>query len=116
MADVDFGKNFEDAMTSMDRKIHRALSAVLMLIVNWIKENHEDLGGWINRTFALQNSISSTVLDYRPGEPITGIIYAGMNYAVYVEYMEGHWVLSGGLNEYRDKIIPMIEDFVKGQI
>jgi len=95
-------------------KIRNAQDAVLSEMRDWIRDNHEDLGGWINRFDHLQNSIA-----YNPSEIIKSIIRgylkAGMEYAPYVEVMEGHWVLSGAINEYRNRILSLIAEGVRAQ-
>lgn len=42
------------------------------------------------------------------GSTITGVIYAGMEYAIFIEYKEGYWVLSGAMEEFRPKLVEMI--------
>jgi len=49
------------------------------------------------------------------GNQITGIIYAGMEYAIYVEYSDGRWVISGSFTEYRNKIMALIRERVEAQ-
>ena len=89
-----------------------ALDSVLIEIVNWIKDNHQTLGGWNDQTGYLNNSISYTESLWN-GDILTGIVFAGANYAIHVEFKEGHWVLSGGFHEYRGKIMRMIAERCK---
>ena len=138
---ANFRKKFEDAVTKKRRRIYQAFESVLIEIVNWIKENHMTLGGWTDRTSNLNNSISyagpfagpassipkigfgsspgrgaSTLRDAAPDEKaavMSGVIYAGMSYAMYVEYRPGHWVLSGGMEEFRPKIMKLIAERAK---
>ena len=49
------------------------------------------------------------------GDVITGILYAGMEYAIYVELTPGYWVISGAFSEYKNKIAKMISDAIKAQ-
>jgi hypothetical protein len=95
-------------------KLKLALDSVLIEIVSWIKNNHDSLGGWKTQSGALNNSISQVESSWI-GDVLTGIVFAGMEYAVYVEFKEGHWVLSGGFSEYRPKIMDMIAERVKLQ-
>ena len=101
-----------------DIRIKRALVSVLVDIRNWIVRNHEFMGGWINDTHVLVNSIGYTNIDDLEigTNSITGSVYAGADYAVYVEFMPGHWVLSGGFAEFREKIMPLIAKRVKEQL
>lgn len=95
-------------------KIRNAQDSVLSEMRDWIRNNHEDLGGWMNQFDHLQNSIA-----YNPSEiiknTIKGYLKAGKSYAPYVEYMEGHWVLSGAINEYRNRIVSIIAERVRAQ-
>lgn len=83
----------------------RALEGICRAMVNYIKDN----GPWTDRTGNLRNSIDH-VIDPTPGV-IRGTVFAGMNYAVYVEYKEGYWVLSGGVEYIR----PILKDIFKDQ-
>lgn len=121
--------NAEQLINKIEQSINRrieniafAQDAVLMEMANWIKDNHETLGGWKNVTHNLENSI-----DYEPsiweGGKLTGSLEpkevpleagqtAPMEYAAAVEFKPGHWVLSGAIIEYKDKILSMIADFI----
>jgi uncharacterized membrane protein YoaT (DUF817 family) len=94
------------------RRMKLALDSVLIEIVNWIKDNHQTLGGWKDQTGALNNSISYSESSWN-GDMLMGIISAGPEYAIYVEFKEGHWVLSGGFHEFRGKIMNMIAERCK---
>lgn len=95
-------------------KLKLALDSVLIDIVNWIKQNHQDLGGWKDVTGNLNNSINNVESSWN-GDSLAGIVFAGMEYAIYVELKEGHWVLSGGFSEFRPKIMAMLAERVKLQ-
>jgi len=84
-------------------------------MVNWIKTNHAALGGWQDRTGNLTNSISYQEAQVTESGSIRGVIYAGMSYAIYVEWKEGHWVLSGAFTEYHEKIMRMLARYVREQ-
>lgn len=117
-------------------RLKLALDSVLIEIVNWIKDNHQMLGGWNDQTANLNNSIgwcgddkgvptfaASKEARFFPvridngsqweGDTLKGIVFAGMEYALYVEIKEGHWVLSGGLAEFWPKIAQMIAERIK---
>lgn len=89
--------------------LKQALDSVLIDIVNWIKDNHTSLGGWIDRTGNLNNSITYKESEWK-GDTLTGYVHDGMIYGIYVEYKEGHWVLSGGFDEFRPKIMSLIAE------
>lgn len=107
-------KDIEDALNrtrkTMETEIMNALNSVLSELVTFIKKN----GPWNDITGNLRNSV-----DYVPakkeGEKIFGYIRAGMEYAVYVEFKNGYWVISGALTEYKDKIISMLSERVRAQ-
>jgi hypothetical protein len=88
-------------------RLRLAFDSVLIEIVNWIKNNHQDLGGWKDRTGNLNNSITASVSGW-DGEILKGQVSAGEDYAIYVELREGHWVISGGMREYEGKIMGLI--------
>jgi hypothetical protein len=90
-------------------KLKTALDSVLIEIVNWIKQNHQSLGGWTDRTGALNNSISYKESEWG-GNTLTGAVFAGKDYGIFVEFKEGHWVLSGGFDEFRPKIMGLLAE------
>lgn len=83
----------------------RALEAICRTIVNYCKAN----GPWTDRTGNLRNSIDF-VLDSTSGV-LKATVFAGMDYAIYVELKSGYWVLSGGVEYIR----PILADLFKGQ-
>jgi hypothetical protein len=101
--------NIRKASEAHKQRMKLALDSVLIEIVNWIKDNHQTLGGWVDRTGNLNNSISRNASEWE-GDTLKGVVFAGMEYAVYVEYKEGHWVLSGGFSEFRPKIMAMLAE------
>lgn len=48
-------------------------------------------------------------------DSITGIIYAGMEYAIYVEYNQGNWVISGAFTQFHSKILALVAERVRAQ-
>lgn len=102
------------AVKKVPQKVRMAQDSILIEMVNWIKDNHTTLGGWGHVTGNLEKSI-----DYNPsvveGGKVIGYLKAGMEYAPYVEFREGHWVLSGAINSYRDFILAMIVERIKAQ-
>lgn len=93
-------------------KLKMIMSSIMSEMATWIKNNHSGLSGWENRTGNLESSISSAVTE--EGGKIVGVVYAGMDYAVYVEYREGHWVISAALEEYKSKVMTMVRDRLRG--
>lgn len=76
-------------------KQRAALEAVLRLMVNYSKQH----GPWTDRTGNLRASIDYKI--DKTSEGLLGVFYAGMDYAVHVEFRHGYWVLSGAVEHYR---------------
>ena len=105
-----FEIGLKKAVDSWEIKAINALNSVLAEMTNYIKVN----GPWTDRTSNLRNSISY-VPAIQDGDKIVGVIYAGQEYAIYVELKPGFWVISGAFSEYRNKIAKMISDAIKAQ-
>jgi hypothetical protein len=105
----EFKYHIREITDKQKTKLKQALDSVLVEIVNWIKQNHTSLGGWKDQTGNLNNSINNTESQW-DGNVLSGAVFAGMEYAVYVEFKEGHWVLSGGFNEFRPKIMELLRE------
>lgn len=88
-----------------DEDARRALEAICRTMVNYIKAN----GPWTDRTGNLRNSIDFE-LDQSPNV-VRATVFAGMDYAIYVELKEGYWVLSGGVEYIR----PILKDLFRHQ-
>ena len=97
------------------------LDACLREMVNYAKA----AGPWMDRTHNLRSSISSDILKPRQVKSvmyetattgaqqtnaqnystnIAGIFFAGMEYAIYVEYLEHLWVLSGAVEAMKKNL------------
>jgi hypothetical protein len=98
--------NFDNAVIRMEVKVMRAMEAAMIEIVNYVKEN----GPWHDRTGNLRNSISYKAPEKQGDGSIKGIIFAGMEYAIYVEYCAGYWVLGGAFEEYRHRFLGIIKE------
>lgn len=98
--------NFDKALANIQQRLANAMESVLMDIVNFVKAN----GPWHDRTGNLRNSISHSAPELLPGGGVRGVVYAGMEYAIYVEYCDGYWVLSGAMEEFRPRILNLIKE------
>jgi hypothetical protein len=105
----NFKAAFENLSNEHRQKLKYALDSILIDIVNWIKDNHQTLGGWTDQSGALNNSITYKESEWE-GDTLKGVVHDGMEYGVYVEYKEGHWVLSGGFDEFRPKIMSLLAE------
>jgi len=86
-----------------------AMESVLVDMVAFAKEN----GPWKDITSNLRQSISYKKPEILSDGTIRGIVFAGMEYAIYVEYRQGYWVLSGAVDEYRAKLGDLLRDRMK---
>lgn len=123
-------ENMEGQIKSKRKEAKMAMDSVLIDMANYTKNN----GPWKDDTGNLRNSIGITDaiggIDIRKasreklppskykgsgwaGSILRGIIFAGMEYAYYVELMEGKWVLSGTLSEYKNKWLRLMSDRMK---
>ena len=48
-----------------------------------------------------------------PGGKPAGVLYAGMNYAIYVELRDGYWVLQGAIDYFEPAIKDVFKDTLK---
>ena len=126
----EFKYHIREFSEKQKTRLKMALDSVLIDIVNYIKNS----GQWIDRTSNLRNSVgyaagesdvptfkaSKTTQSYNvlnlgggsqwDGNILSGVVFAGMEYAIYVEFKEGHWVLSGGFNEFRPKVMELLRE------
>ena len=126
----EFKYHIREFSEKQKTRLKQALDSVLIDIVNFCKNN----GQWIDRTTNLRNSIgyaagesdvptfkaSKTTQSFNVmnlgggsqwnGNVLSGVVFAGEEYAIYVEFKEGHWVLSGGFNEFRSKIMALLRE------
>jgi hypothetical protein len=134
---VDFITHLNREVENLDDKMRVALDAVLIEMANYIKE---DSGNWTDRTGNLRNSIniasdesqvpsvksSDKSISQAPlrheaaawvdgGKTLRGVVYAGMEYALYVELKEGHWVISGAFAHFENMILAKIARYVDEQ-
>jgi len=118
-----------DSMNKESMKAAKnAFEYVCRLIAN---EARNDPGGFTDRTGNLRNSIGvvpepsdisliessekriNTKQEITIGEKdggFIGTIFAGMEYAVYVEFTPGHYVISGAFNKYRERWLGILVD------
>lgn len=73
-------------------------------LVNYSKEN----GPWTDQTSNLRNSIAYEFLS-----PTSIVFFAAAEYAVFVEFINGYWVLSGSIEHYKHKIKDMLVEYLK---
>jgi len=100
----------------VNMKVKYAMDSILIDMVNWIKDNHTHLDGWKNRTHQLENSIKEVLSTFDPStQSLVGFVTAGPLYALFLEYKPFHWVLSGGMNEFKGKILTLMKERIEAQ-
>lgn len=99
----EINDNLRKSILARRKALRLALNSVMAEMVTFIKQN----APWIDRTGNLRNSITYKKA-VSQGSRITGVILAGAEYAIYVEYTPGYWVISGALNEYHGKILSLV--------
>lgn len=131
-------EGFTEAMKTFDRlvtvgtaKMEQALEYALREMCNYAKTQ----GPWEDQTANLRNSIGinftqmkvwkaseseiaelkalksemeTPVLEHQ-GRNVWGYIYAGMEYAIHVERLEGYFVLQGAINFYEPKLMEIFK-------
>jgi len=117
-----------------DQKMQLMIERALREIAKYAKQN----GPWEDQTGNLRNSIGinyplmqtwraadhkieelkaqeaqfmTPVLE-KEGTKVWGYIYAGMEYAIHVERLDGYWVLEGALNYFK----PLLENIFKEEL
>jgi hypothetical protein len=106
--------NIEKHKKSFPQKVTYAMEAVFREMVNDAKTPGK-YKGFKDQTGALKNSINSHVVYNDISQTVVGFIWAGQSYAIYVEYKEGHWVLSGTWNFNKDKLLSKIMKLAEEQ-
>lgn len=137
-------EGFDEALRTLDAmarastdKMHLVLEYILRQMCNYAKQN----GPWEDHTANLRNSIGinfelmtarkaepekiqeladmqnqlkTPVLQHQ-GDKVWGYLYAGMEYAIYVERLDGYWVLEGAINFFEPKINQIMKDRLRIQ-
>ena len=83
------------------KKAAEALARAGEALVNYCKIN----GPWKDQTGALRSSISYVI-----PTPTSLILFAGMDYAVHVEFKHGYWVLSGAVEALKKDITRILAE------
>ena len=87
------------------QQMRKAVENILRLMRDYAK----DFAPFKDRTGNLRNSIQ---YEMDEGGTPAGTLYAGMNYAIYVELRDGYWVLQGAIDYFE----PLVNELFKGAI
>ena len=105
----------KEALAGLDRLVahsergaRRAVQIVLSKMQAYAKNN----APFQDRTGNLRNSIQ---YEMDPGGKPAGTLYAGMEYAIWVELREGYWVLQGAIDAFEPVIRKVFKDKIKIQ-
>lgn len=131
-------EGFAEAMKAMDRlvevgtaKMEDVLEYALREMCNYAKQNgpfedhtanlrnsiginFAEMKSWqaseaeIVELKALRKEMETPVLEYEATN-VWGYLYAGMEYAIYVERLDGFWVLEGAINFYEPQLQRMFK-------
>lgn len=101
-----------EALAGLDRLVRhseRGARAAIEQILSKMRDYAKDNAPFTDRTGNLRNSIQYEMdADGSAG----GTLYAGMEYAIYVELRDGYWVLQGAIDYFE----PAIEKTFKGHL
>lgn len=112
-----------------NRLLEETFEYILRLMVTHAKK----FGPYKDRTGALRNSISVNIdnmrlmktgekpdgkLNEKPvievsGDSWRGVLSAGMEYAIYVEWMDGYWVLQGTIDQFQPHLTRMFSSHLQ---
>ncbi len=102
----------EEMLESLARLIpvseRRARQAV-EIILSEMRDYAKDFAPYGDITGNLRNS---TQYEMDPPPKAAGTLYAGMEYAIYVERRDGYWVLQGAVDHFE----PIIDRIFKGKM
>lgn len=88
---------------------YEALTAILVMLVAEARKPASAGGGnYRDRTKKLRRSINWQI--FETGRGPVGVFYAGMQYAVFVEYKRGYWVLSGAFERLKPEMLKTIKE------
>ena len=86
-----------EALAGLDRLVQhseRGAKIAIEQVLSKMRDYAKDNAPFTDRTGNLRNSIQ---YEMDPEGKPAGVLYAGMNYAIYVELRDGYWVLQGAM-------------------
>lgn len=99
-----------EALAGLDRLVQhseRGARTAVQIVLSKMQEYAKNNAPFKDRTGNLRNSIQ---YEMDPGGKPAGVLYAGMNYAIYVELREGYWVLQGAIDYFEPAIKDVFKD------
>jgi hypothetical protein len=99
-----------EALAGLDRLVQRSergARTAVQIVLSKMQEYAKNNAPFQDRTGNLRNSIQ---YEMDPGGKPAGVLYAGMNYAIYVELREGYWVLQGAIDYFEPAIKNVFKD------
>jgi hypothetical protein len=105
----------EQALRSLDKlvELNRVkLRDAVEYILSEMRDYAKAYAPFRDITGNLRNSIQ---YEMDPGGKPAGTLYAGMEYAIWVELREGYWVLQGAIDAFEPVIRKVFKDKIKIQ-
>ena len=102
-----------EALAGLDRLVRhseRGAKIAIEQVLSKMRDYAKDNAPFTDRTGNLRNSIQ---YEMDPEGKPAGVLYAGMNYAIYVELREGYWVLQGAIDYFEPAIKDVFKDTLK---
>jgi len=99
-----------EALAGLDRLVQhseRGAKIAIEQVLSKMRDYAKDNAPFTDRTGNLRNSIQ---YEMDPEGKPAGVLYAGMNYAIYVELREGYWVLQGAIDYFEPAIKHVFKD------
>jgi len=99
-----------EALAGLDRLVQHSESGARMavqIVLSKMQEYAKNNAPFQDRTGNLRNSIQ---YEMDPEGKPAGVLYAGMNYAIYVELRDGYWVLQGAIDYFEPAIKNVFKD------
>jgi len=99
-----------EALAGLDRLVRhseRGAKIAIEQVLSKMRDYAKDNAPFTDRTGNLRNSIQ---YEMDPEGKPAGVLYAGMNYAIYVELREGYWVLQGAIDYFEPAIKDVFKD------
>jgi len=105
----------KEALAGLDRLVahsERGARQAVQIVLSKMQAYAKNNAPFQDRTGNLRNSIQ---YEMDPGGKPAGTLYAGMEYAIWVELREGYWVLQGAIDAFEPVIQKVFKDKIKIQ-
>ena len=100
----------KEALAGLDRLVahsERGARQAVQIVLSKMQAYAKNNAPFQDRTGNLRNSIQ---YEMDPGGKPAGTLYAGMEYAIYVELRDGYWVLQGAIDFFEPVVRRVFKD------